>query len=186
VLFINPGSIGPRRFRLPVSFAKVAGEEKELAVQIVQVYDDFSTVNPALKRAIAESRAADARRQGAADLTSPHSSMKFRSARKTGLTVLFVVLAFGTRLLADDVPTFSDPDVNTFVKSYAQFVSDYVDAYKAAKTGDTSKLQALQSKSRELQAQAAQIPGKIKPDESEKFSNFIGRCSEEISDVAKP
>lgn len=112
--------------------------------------------------------------------------MKFRSARKTGLTVLFVVLAFGTRLLADDVPTFSDPDVNTFVKSYAQFVSDYVDAYKAAKTGDTSKLQALQSKSRELQAQAAQIPGKIKPDESEKFSNFIGRCSEEISDVAKP
>ena len=41
VLFINPGSIGPRRFRLPVSFARVACEEKELAVQMVHLYDEF-------------------------------------------------------------------------------------------------------------------------------------------------
>ncbi len=107
--------------------------------------------------------------------------MKTRSA----LTLLLVFFALGTRLFADDIPTFNDPDVNAFVKSYAQFVIDYVDAYTAAKTGDNSKLQALQSKSRELQAQAAQIPGKIKPDEAEKFSTFIGRCSEKISDVTK-
>src|SRR5271166_2311036 len=108
--------------------------------------------------------------------------MKTRSPLRTGFILFFAVLAFGTRLYADDIPTFSDPDVNTFVKSYAQFVMDYVEAYNAAKTGDNSKLQALQSKSRELQAQAAQIPGKIKPDEAERFSNFIGRCSEKISD----
>ena len=112
-------------------------------------------------------------------------TMKTRAALKTGCTLLFVVLAFGTRLIADDIPTFIDPDVNIFVKSYGQFVTDYVDAYEAAKTGDSSKLQALQPKSRELQVQAAQITGKIKPDEAEKFSSFIGRCSQEISDVTK-
>jgi hypothetical protein len=111
--------------------------------------------------------------------------MKTRSALKRGCTLLFVVLAFGNHLFADDKPTFSDPAVNTFVKSYAQFVIDYVDAYKAAKTGDSSKLQALQPRTRELQVQAAEISGKIKPDEAEKFSTFIGRCSERISDVAK-
>jgi len=40
VLYVNPGSIGPRRFRLPVSFATVACEEKELAVKIVYLYDE--------------------------------------------------------------------------------------------------------------------------------------------------
>ena len=93
--------------------------------------------------------------------------MKTRSALKTGFVLLFLVLAFGDRLFADDIPTFSDPDLNIFVKSYAQFVIDYVDAYKAAKSGDNSKLQALQSRTGELQAQAAEIPGKIKPDEAE-------------------
>jgi hypothetical protein len=109
--------------------------------------------------------------------------MKTRSALKKAL--LFVVLAFGNHLFADDIPTFSNPEVNTFVKSYAQFVIDYVDAYRAAKTGDNSKLQALQPRTQELQAQAAEIPGKIKPDEAEKFSTFIGQCSEKISDVTK-
>jgi hypothetical protein len=113
------------------------------------------------------------------------TTMETRSALKKGFTLLFVVLGFGTHLFADDIPTFGDPAVNTFVKSYAQFVIDYVDAYKAAKTGDGSKLQALQPRTRELQAQAAEIPGKIKPDEAEKFSAFIGRCSEEISAVIK-
>jgi len=112
--------------------------------------------------------------------------MKTRSALRKGCTLLFVVLAFGNRLFADDIPTFSDPDVNIFVKSYAQFVIDYVDAYKAAKTGDGSKLQALQPRTRELQAQAAEIPSKIKPDEADKFSTFIDRCSEKISNVTKP
>jgi putative phosphoesterase len=40
VLYVNPGSVGPRRFRLPVSFATVACEEKELAVKIVYLYDE--------------------------------------------------------------------------------------------------------------------------------------------------
>jgi putative phosphoesterase len=39
VLYVNPGSIGPRRFNLPVSLAKVACQEKELAVEIVHLKD---------------------------------------------------------------------------------------------------------------------------------------------------
>jgi len=59
------------------------------------------------------------------------------------------------RVLADDLPSFSEPEVNTFVKSYAQFVDDYLVAFKAAKSGDASKVQALQAKAPELQAQGA-------------------------------
>jgi putative phosphoesterase len=40
VLYVNPGSIGPRRFHLPVSFAKVRCEELELSVELVHLEDD--------------------------------------------------------------------------------------------------------------------------------------------------
>ena len=111
--------------------------------------------------------------------------MKTPPAFKSACVLLLVVIALATRLFADDVPTFSDADVTTFVKSYGQFVTEYVDAYKAAKAGDNSKLQALEAKSQELQRQVAQIIGKIKPDEAEKFSTFIDQCSEKISAVTK-
>jgi uncharacterized protein len=35
VHYVNPGSIGPRRFRLPVSFAKVACEGPEFVIELV-------------------------------------------------------------------------------------------------------------------------------------------------------
>src|SRR5271154_6837803 len=37
VLYANPGSIGPRRFRLPVSFAKVAFEGQKFVVELVHL-----------------------------------------------------------------------------------------------------------------------------------------------------
>jgi putative phosphoesterase len=37
VLYVNPGSIGPRRFRLPVSFAKVTCEERSFVVEFVEL-----------------------------------------------------------------------------------------------------------------------------------------------------
>jgi putative phosphoesterase len=42
VLYINPGSIGPRRFSLPISFAKVAIEEREFAVELVHLEGEIS------------------------------------------------------------------------------------------------------------------------------------------------
>jgi putative phosphoesterase len=35
VFYVNPGSTGPRRFRLPVSFAKVVFEERKFVVELV-------------------------------------------------------------------------------------------------------------------------------------------------------
>jgi uncharacterized protein len=35
VLYVNPGSVGPRRFRLPISLAKVAFDRHELEVRLI-------------------------------------------------------------------------------------------------------------------------------------------------------
>jgi biopolymer transport protein ExbD len=105
---------------------------------------------------------------------------------------LFVILTLvvagsfiSSRALGDDIPQFSDADLNAFVKSYAQFTSDYVDACKAVKAGDNSKMTALQSKAPELQAQAAQMAGKVKADEAAKFQTFISACAQKIVDAMK-
>jgi putative phosphoesterase len=37
VLYVNPGSIGPRRFHLPVSFAKVRCGERDFAAELVRL-----------------------------------------------------------------------------------------------------------------------------------------------------
>jgi hypothetical protein len=111
----------------------------------------------------------------------------FRSLRAAALTVAaaFSVFALTARAFADDVPTFADPDVTTFVKTYAQFVDDYVTALKAAKAGDNSKLADVQTKAGTLQSQATQAAGKLKPDESDKFQKFVAACSQKIVDASK-
>jgi uncharacterized protein len=42
VLYINPGSIGPRRFRLPISFAKVACKGNEFESELVHLEEGDS------------------------------------------------------------------------------------------------------------------------------------------------
>ena len=37
VLYVNPGSIGPRRFRLPISLAKVTFDRQELKVRLIEL-----------------------------------------------------------------------------------------------------------------------------------------------------
>jgi hypothetical protein len=105
------------------------------------------------------------------------------------LCLVLALIAVGSfvtsRALGDDIPTFSEPEVNTFVKSYAQFVSDYLDAYKAMKTGDNSNITALQAKLPELQSEATQVAGKVKPDEATKFQTFVTGCAQKIVDAMK-
>src|SRR6266436_2853156 len=96
------------------------------------------------------------------------------------LAVAFSVSEFTGRAFADSLPTFSDPVVNTFVKSYSQFVDSYVDA---AKTGDTAKLAGIQAKESELQQQLAQLTqpnGKVKQDEGASFQTFLATYKEKI------
>jgi hypothetical protein len=105
------------------------------------------------------------------------------------LCLVFTLMVTGSfvtsRALGDDVPTFSDQDVTNFVKTYSDFVNDYIDAYKAAKAGDNSKITALQAKAPQLQAQAAQVAGKLKPEESSKFQTFVTACSQKMLDAMK-
>ena len=42
VFYVNPGSIGPRRFSLPISFVKVAFVEGEFAVDLVHLEEGIS------------------------------------------------------------------------------------------------------------------------------------------------
>jgi hypothetical protein len=101
-----------------------------------------------------------------------------------GLSALFVLTA-ADRVLAEEIPTFSTPEVNTFVKSYSDFADEYVAAYKAMKAGDSSKIQELQSKSSELETEAAQVTGKLKPNETDKFNTFVTSCARRISAVSQ-
>jgi hypothetical protein len=97
-----------------------------------------------------------------------------------GLTALFTSHAF-----ADNLPIFSDPAVNQFVKEYADFVGRYAEAYKATQSGDTSKLQAMQEKVQQLQSESATLATKIKPDEQEKFKQFVTEQTQKIVSTLK-
>jgi hypothetical protein len=117
---------------------------------------------------------------------------KWTSLIKTigaGWFALFTLTAFtltaADRVLAQDIPTFSEPEVNAFVKTYAEFADEYVVAYKAMKAGDNSKMQVLQSKSAELETESAKLGGKLKPNETEKFNAFVTSCAQKISSVAQ-
>jgi|HubBroStandDraft_4_1064222.scaffolds.fasta_scaffold1193490_1 hypothetical protein len=110
--------------------------------------------------------------------------MKWTSVSKT-ISVTLFAFVLAHRMLGDDVPTFNEPDINAFVKFYAQFADDYLAAYNAMKAGKASKIRALQAKSGELQAETTQIMEKLKPGEAEKFSDFIVACARKISGLAE-
>jgi hypothetical protein len=110
--------------------------------------------------------------------------MKSRSALKTVSTVLFVVLVFAIRVFADDVPKFSDNDVNTYVTSWSRFNRDVFAAAAHWETADRSTLLGLQSRAQELATQAAQVARKVNPDEKEKFSRYMTECFNNFEDFA--
>jgi hypothetical protein len=111
--------------------------------------------------------------------------MKSRSALHPLCVILLFILSFTSRILADDVPTFSDPDVTAFVRNYAQFVHYYEDAYKEMKAGNNSKVQALQAKSTELQTEAGNVSTKVKREEVQRFTDFIQKCAQQLVDITK-
>jgi hypothetical protein len=101
-----------------------------------------------------------------------------------GFFALFTLTA-ADRMPGQDLPTFSEPEVNAFVKTYSEFADEYVVAYEALKAGDNSKMQALQSKSAELETESAKLAGKLKPNETERFNAFVTSCAQRISSVAQ-
>lgn len=97
-------------------------------------------------------------------------------------------LAFVASATALDAPKFSDPEVTAFAKLYLEFADEAAVAYKAAKSGDTSKVAALQAKSQAIQEKQAAVTSKVtamKPDEAERFQKFILECTQRMTDAMK-
>ena len=117
--------------------------------------------------------------------------------RRAGLFCLSLACFALTGVVrAGDAPTFSDPEVTTFVKMYSEFADNYSANMKnymaTVKSGDTAKMQeaakkmqADQTKSQEISAKSATVSGKIKPDEATKFSEFMTKCAQKMADSAK-
>lgn len=108
--------------------------------------------------------------------------MKSRSALKAVYTVLFVVLVFAIRVFADDVPTFSDPDVNTYVTSWSKLNRDWFAAASNWETVDNQTMLELVSRTQELATQAAQVARKVKSGEKEKFTQYMTQCFHDFDD----
>ena len=109
------------------------------------------------------------------------------------LCLVFAFLAFASVTRADDVPTFSDPDVNAFTRDYTTFVDQYTvimkDYMAAVKSNDTAKMQAAaekaqtyQTKVQELQTKGAGLQGKLKPEEAQRFSEYMQKEVKKLTD----
>lgn len=112
------------------------------------------------------------------------------------LCLSLALFAFAGLTRADDVPTFSDPDVTAYVKSYGEFADQYAANMKnymaATKSGDTTKMQAAaqkmqadQAKSQEMLSKSATVSGKVKPDETQKFTGYLQKCAQKMADASK-
>ena len=112
------------------------------------------------------------------------------------LCLSLALLAITGSVRADDVPKFSDPDVNAFVKSYTEFTDEYSAVMKdymaAMKNNDTAKMQLsakqvqdIQTKSADIQSKAATVGSKVKPDEAQKFTDYMKACVQRITDATK-
>jgi hypothetical protein len=80
---------------------------------------------------------------------------------------------------------YIDESINTFVEKYSKFADDYVAAFKAAQSGDTSDLTSIQSRATEIQAEAVPTANKVKAGESTIFQSFIAQEVAKINDASK-
>ena len=90
------------------------------------------------------------------------------------------------RAKADELPKFSDDEVNQFVRDYADLVTNYIKAYQAAKT-KPSAFDQLKIQVQQLQNEVAKVAEKLKtkPDEAQRYEQFIVNYTEKMIDATK-
>jgi hypothetical protein len=89
---------------------------------------------------------------------------------------------------ADELPKFSDAEVNQFVGQYADFVTKYIQAYhQAAKTGNPAAFEQLKTQVQQLQDEVAKVAEKLKakPEEAQRYEQFIANYTEKMIDASK-
>jgi hypothetical protein len=91
------------------------------------------------------------------------------------------------RAKADELPKFSDAEVNQFVSQYADLVTKYIQAYQAAKAGNPSAFDQLKTQVKQLQDEVAKVAEKLKtkPDEAQRYEQFIANYTEKMIDATK-
>ncbi len=101
----------------------------------------------------------------------------------TGLTAVLILA--GHALAVEPPPVFNDPEVTAYVKAYAEYTDDYVAAATAAaRTHDTGKLNALEPRARDLQTVAGKIALKIRPEETERFTEYLTDCAQRMTNAS--
>jgi hypothetical protein len=97
------------------------------------------------------------------------------------------LLSLAPRLQADELPKFSDAEVNQFVSQYADFVTKYIQAYQAAKAGNPSAFDQLKTQVKQLQDEVAKVAEKLrsKPEEVQRYEQFITTYTEKMIDATK-
>src|ERR1700757_1693815 len=104
------------------------------------------------------------------------------------LIACFLTLALPTLpTKADELPKFSDAEVNQFVSQYADFVTKYIQAYQAAKAGNPSAFDQLKTQVKQLQDEVAKVAEKLKtkPEEAQRYEQFIATYTEKMIDASK-
>jgi septal ring factor EnvC (AmiA/AmiB activator) len=98
-----------------------------------------------------------------------------------------LLLPLAPRLQADELPKFSDAEVNQFVSQYADFVTKYIQAYQAAKAGNPSAFDQLKTQVKQLQDEVAKVAEELrsKPEEVQRYEQFITAYTEKMIDATK-
>jgi hypothetical protein len=88
---------------------------------------------------------------------------------------------------ADELPKFSDAEVNQFVSQYADFVTKYIQAYQAAKAGNPAAFDQLKTQVQQLQDEVTKVAEKLKakPEEAQRYEQFIANYTEKMIDASK-
>jgi hypothetical protein len=102
-----------------------------------------------------------------------------------GLALFLLLLALAVS--AEDLPKFSDAEVNQFVSQYADLVTKYIQAYQAAKAGNPSAFDQLKTQVKQLQDEVAKVAEKLrsKPEEVPRYEQFIATYTEKMIDATK-
>jgi hypothetical protein len=109
---------------------------------------------------------------------------------RCGLVLIVSILTLHLSTLrtkADELPKFSDAEVNQFVSQYADLVTKYIQAYQAAKAGNPSAFDQLKTQVKQLQDEVAKVAEKLKtkPDEAQRYEQFIANYTEKMIDATK-
>ena len=109
---------------------------------------------------------------------------------RSGIVLIawFLTLALSTfATKADELPKFSDAEVNQFVSQYADFVTKYIQAYQAAKAGNPSAFDQLKTQVKQLQDEVATVADKLKakPEEAQRYEQFVANYTEKMIDATK-